>query len=106
MNNNQIANPKTKTPTGLKMNDKDYLTCLLTCLKELSKNYATTMTEASNESLYNSYSSIFQELSKLQRETYELMFQKGWYTLEKADTNQITQKHQTLCQEYQDLELE
>ena len=59
MNNNKITNPKTETPTGINMNDKDYITCLLTALKEMSKNYATAMTEASNEYLYNSYFSIF-----------------------------------------------
>ena len=106
MNNNQIANPKTQTPTGLYMNDKDYLTCLLTCLKEMEKNYVTAMTEASNESLYNSFHSTYQELCNLQRETYELMFQKGWNALEVAEPNKIMQKYQTLSQEYQDLELE
>ena len=106
MNNNQIANPKTEVPTGLQMNDKDYLTCLLTCLKEMQKNYATAMTEASNESLYRSYHSVFEEITKLQRETYELMFQNGWYKLEVAETTKISNKYQTLAQEYQDLELE
>ena len=106
MNNNKIANPKTETPTGIKMNDKDYLTCLLTILKEMQKNYATAMTEASNESLHKSFSSIFTAISELQREVYELMFQNGWYVLEKAEAQKISQKSQTLAQEYQDLELE
>ena len=106
MNNNQISNPKTEVPTGINMNDKDYITCLLTCLKEMEKNYVTAMTEASNESLYKSYKSTFEELSKLQRETYELMFEKGWYSLEKAENQKITQKQQMLSQEYQDLEIE
>lgn len=105
MNNNKIANPKTQTPTGIKMNDKDYLTCLVTALKEMEKKYAIAMTEASNESLYKSFYSIFTELSKLQREAYELMFQNGWYTIEKAETTKITEKYQTLCQEYKDLEI-
>lgn len=105
MNNNKIANPKIETPTGINMNDKDYITCLLTALKEMTKNYATAMTEASNEYLYNSYFSIFKELSKLQRETYELMFQNGWYSLEKAETQKINEKFQTLSQEYQDLQI-
>lgn len=106
MNNNKISNPKTETPTGIKMNDKDYLTCLLTILKDMEKNYSLAMTEASNESLYKSYRSIFEELSKLQRETYELMFQNGWYCLEQAETTKVDEKYQTLSQEYQDLELE
>lgn len=103
MNNNKITNPKTETPTGINMNDKDYLTCLLTILKEMSKNYATAMTEASNETLYQSYHSIFNELSTLQRETYELMFQNGWYAMEKAEATKICEKYNTLSTEYQDL---
>lgn len=105
MNNNKICNPKTETPTGMNINDKDYLTCLLTILKEMEKNYATAMTEASNESLFQSYQSIFTQLSDLQREVYELMFQNGWYCLEKADTTKITEKYNTLSQEYQDLQI-
>lgn len=106
MNNNQISNPKTEVPTGIKMNDKDYITCLLTILKDMVKNYTIAMTEASNESLYKSYNSTFKELMKLQRETFELMFKKGWYSLEKAESQKITQKLQMLYQEYQDLNLE
>lgn len=105
MNNNKITNPKTETPTGINMNDKDYITCLNSTLKEMTKNYSISMTEASNESLYKSFNSTFQELSKLQRETYELMFQKGWYSLEPAETQKITEKLQTLSTEYQDLNI-
>lgn len=103
MNNNQISNPKVEVPTGLSLNDKDYITCLLTSLKELSKNYVIAMTEASNESLYNTYNEIFNSISNLQREVYQLMFRKGWYILEKSDANKINNKFNTLTQEYNDL---
>ena len=103
--NNKISNPKTTTPTGITMNDKDYLTSLLSCLKEMNKNYVTAMTEASNESLYNSFNSIFQELTKLQRDVYELMFRKGWYSLEQAEVTKINEKFNTLSTEYKDLEI-
>lgn len=105
MNNNQISNPKKEVPTGINLNEKDYLTSLLTCLKEMEKNYVVVMTETSNENLYQQYKHIFDELSLLQRETYELMFRKGWYILEQAKSNKISNKHQTLLQEYQDLNL-
>lgn len=105
MNNNKIANPKTQTPTGISMNDKDYITSVLTCLKEMTKNYTTAMTEASNESLHKSFHSIFLELMKLQRKVYELMFRKGWYSLEAAEKQKINEKYQTLSQEYQDLNI-
>ena len=105
MNNNKIANPKTEVPSGIEMNERDYLTCLLGILKELEKNYAIALTEASNEHLYQSYFNTFKEISSLQRETYELMFKNGWYSLEKAENTKITEKHQMLCQEYQDLNI-
>ena len=103
--NNKISNPKTETPMGITLNDKDYITCLLTALKEMTKNYVTAMTEASNESLYRSYNSIFNKVTELQREVYELMFRKGWYSLEQADQQKITEKFNLLSQEYQDLEI-
>lgn len=106
MNNNQISNPKTEVPTGIDLNEKDYLNCLLTTLKEIEKNYVTSMTEASNEHLYNSYNSVFEKITNLQRETYELMFKKGWYSLEQADEQKINEKYNTLLEEYQNLEVE
>lgn len=103
MNNNQISNPKIEVPTGINMNDKDYINSLLSCLKEMNKNYTTAMTEASCENLYEKYKMIFDNISELQREVYELMFRKGWYCLEKAEIQKIDQKYQMLNQEYQDL---
>lgn len=105
MNNNQIANPETKVPTGISLNEKDYITSLLSCLKEMVKNYTIAMTEASNENLFTQYKDTFDSLMALQREVYEVMFQNGWYKLEKAETQKIASKYQTLSQEYQDLNL-
>ena len=69
----------------------------------MSKNYVMAMNEASNESLYEKYKEVFLVLTSLQREVYELMFRKGWYSLENVDTQKISQKSQMLSQEYQDL---
>lgn len=103
MNNNQISNPKTEVPKGKSINDKDYMNSLLSCLKEMVKNYATVLTEVSNETLYNQYKAMFDEYSSLQREVYELMFRKGWYTLEKVEQQKLDNKYQTLNQEFMDL---
>ena len=103
--NNQISNPKVEVPTGISCNDKDYLNSLLSCLKEMSKNYVMAMTEASNESLFEKHKQVFLTLISLQREVYELMFRKGWYILEKSDTQKINQKLQTLSNVYQDLHI-
>lgn len=103
MNNNQIKNPKTEVSKGLKLNDKDYLNSLLSCLKEMSKNYSVMLTESSNENLYQKHLETFLNISALEREVYELMFKKGWYTLEKVETNKIQTKYDTLNQELTDL---
>ena len=101
--NNEIKNPKTEVKAGMTLNDKDYIGSLLSCLKELNKNYTVALTEASNEQLYQEYKTMFLEYSQLQRDVYELMFKKGWYVLEKADDNKIITKFQTLNQEFTDL---
>ena len=103
MDNNKISNTKTEVPTGKSLNDKDYINCLLSSLKEMVKSYSVSLTEASNENLYNNYKSMFDNYIKLQREVYELMFRKGWYNLEKAETQKISSKIQMLNQEISDL---
>ena len=103
--NNQIKNTKTEVPSGVKLNDKDYLNSLLSSLKEMVKNYSTVLTEASNEKLYNTYKIMFDKYIDLQREVFELAFRKGWYVLETAEANKISNKYQTLNQEYLDLNI-
>ena len=103
--NNQIQNPKTEVPTGIKLNNKDYLNSLLSCLKEIVKNYSVVLTEASNEHLYKKYKIMFDKYIELQREVFELSFKKGWYTLESSENNKINNKYQTLNQEYMNLNI-
>ena len=101
--NNSISNPKTELSKGTSLNDKDYMNSLLGTLKEMVKNYAVALTEASNENLYNEFKTMFDEYSNLHREVYETMFRKGWYTLEKAEQQKLDSKYQTLNQEFLDL---
>lgn len=103
MNNNQICNSKVEVPTGISLNDKDYISSLLSTLKQLVKDCAVVLTEVSNETLYSEYKEMFDTYSALQREVYELMFRKGWYVLEKSDASKISNKYQTLNQEFMDL---
>lgn len=103
MNNNEISNSKTEVPKGTEINDKDYINSLLSCLKEMVKNYAIALTEASNENLYSKYKEMFDKYSSLQREVFETMFRKGWYSIETAETQKINNKYQTLNQEFMDL---
>lgn len=101
--NNKISNPKIEVPSGIALNNKDYLENLLTSLKCLSKNMTIAISEASNENLYKEYQKILDNIVKLQRVAFELMFKNGWYTLEKAPTTKINEKLKTLNQEFQNL---
>ena len=46
---------------------------------------------------------MFNVIKSLQREVFELAFRKGWYELEKAPSNKITEKYNTLNTEFNDL---
>lgn len=101
--NNQIKNDKVNVPTGIHLNDKDYINSLLSTLKELNKNYVLALTEASNEVLFNEYKNMFEQFNLLQREVFELMFKKGWYVLSKAENEKIIQKYDCLNKKFNDL---
>lgn len=92
MQNKEISNPKTEVEMSVQMNDCDYLTSQLACEKDMSINMCYALNEASNETLYQALYPIFENVKNMQRSIYELMFRKGWYTLEKAETQKIVQK--------------
>lgn len=92
MNNNEIKNPKMEVPTGSNMNDRDYLASVLELEKNMSNNYSIALNEASNDYLYEDYFSMMEDAKDAARECYNLMFECGWYTLEKAEDNKVQQK--------------
>ena len=96
----KIANKKVEVPQDNTLNDKDYLNRVLLYLKELEKNYAVVLTEASNDKLYNLYLDHFEKISKLQRQIYTVMFKNGWYELETADISKIKTKYNTIYKDY------
>lgn len=100
---NNINNKKTEVPKGITLNDKDYLTNLLLLLKDIEKNMAIALTEASNENLFRKYKSMFDGYMDFQRKCYELMFKNGWYQLEEAPKTKITNLIKNLNTEIQDL---
>lgn len=100
----KIENPMVEVEQGIELNDKDISNILLTCLKNFTKNYAVSLTEASNDNLYKVYKKQFDSLSSLQRETFELIFRNGWYTLEEADSSKVGEQYNKLNQCYLDLE--
>lgn len=90
---NKVENPKTEIPSTTEMTDKDYIQDMLDTEKCEVKNYAVALTEMSNDSLYKRVFKIFEDTSMAQRDVFNLIFKKGWYSLEKAEEQKINQKY-------------
>lgn len=103
MNNQKVSNPKTEVPETKNMNERDYLNDLLETEKNMSVNLTIALNEASNEELYNKIKNIYESVKQSQRDLFELMFRNGWYCLEKAEEQKITQSINKLEQSMQEL---
>ncbi len=71
------------------MNNKDALTLLLTLEKDIIKNYAVAITEASYESLDKNIALLLQKSVKLQRELFNYMKENNYYTIEQVQKDKI-----------------
>ena len=91
-----INNKEIEIFESIDMNEKDYITSLLTSLKDIEKNMCVALTEASNEHLYKKYKAMFDEIASMQRKVFEVMFRLGFYKLEKQDKNKIDKKYEDL----------
>lgn len=88
----KIENPKTEVPETKELNDRDYLNSILESLKNMSDNFSIALNECSNEAMYKEVFTMFQNTKDLARETYDLMFRNGWYSLEQAEEQKIMSK--------------
>ncbi|MBW8349914.1 spore coat protein [Bacillus sp. IITD106] len=93
-NQNKIQNPNTQVPKTPQMNDRDFLNDMLSTEKYMTQAYTTALHEASHQHLYDDILLIFNETQQMQRNLYNLMFQKGWYKMEAQDTQKIQQSYQ------------
>ncbi|MBO5182809.1 MAG: spore coat protein [Bacilli bacterium] len=96
MNNNKVQNPKTEVPATIEMNDENYLNDMLETEKNMSVNMTIALNEASNEVLFGKIYEMFLEIKKSQRNLFELAFKNGWYCLEKAEQNKISEEYNKL----------
>jgi spore coat protein CotF len=93
-NQQQIQNPETQVPQTPQMNERDFINDLLTTEKYMTTSYSQALHEASHQGLYQDILSIFTETQKCQRDLYNLMFMKGWYSMEAADQQKLKQSYQ------------
>ena len=78
----KIENKKEKIlPNEEVFNDKDILKDTLVSLKHLGTMYGTFISEASNKKLVTSLETLAKDINTKARECFNLMFEKGWYSL-------------------------
>ena len=100
----KIENQKVEVPSSIEVNDRDILNTLLEIEKNMSVNMTVFLNEASNEVLYNEIFDMFESVKIKQRDLFELLFRKGWYSLEEAQEDKITSsynKHSNCIKELQ-----
>lgn len=79
--------------------DKDIVMILLELEKNMVKNYATAITEASNDNLVNKFEELFNMSKNAQRDLFNLANSRNWYSLEYAEAQKIDQEYQKLSNE-------
>lgn len=84
-----LQNPETEVQANI-FNDRDILTNVLSYEKDNTSLYSTAMNEASNQQLYQTLFEIFTETQNIQRALYNLMFKKGWYSVDIENKNNLT----------------
>ena len=90
----KISNPQTQVPETQQMTDRDLINDMLTTEKYMTANYSTSLNEASHEALYMDIEQVFIESQRCQRELFNLMFEKGWYSFEAVQPQTLQQSYQ------------
>lgn len=101
----EINNEKKIVSTGVKMNDRDYLSSVLELEKNISNNYSIALNEASNDYLYEDYFSMLEDCKDMARELYNLMFENGWYILEEVEDKKVNDKINYFKEKLEKLEI-
>ena len=102
--NNKVQNPKIELDSSIEMNDENYLNDILETEKNMSVNFTYALNEASNETLFNEIYEMFKQIKEAQRNLFELSFRKGFYTLEKVETNKINEEYNMLLNKFNEIE--
>lgn len=89
-----VKNPSVQQPKTPNMNDRDRLNDMLLTEKYLTDGLNVFVREASHQSLYRDVMQILNETHQAAREVFNLMFAKGWYTLEVEEPAHVAQQQQ------------
>ena len=88
----KVNNEKQKIENPEQFNDLDILQDLLNDEKNISNNLSIALNEMSNVSLYDNIFSFLEDSKDTARVLFDLMFKKGWYTIETATKTKIEEE--------------
>lgn len=75
------------------MTDQEKLTDFLCSEKKMSANYDTYSSECVNTGLRDDFLNLFNQSHKTQTELFKLAQSKGWYQVEQAPANKVSQAY-------------
>lgn len=93
----QIAMPKPPGEPQVKgpeLNDRDRINDLLSFEKYMTQGYNTGLNEMQNPKLHETVQRILNDEHQIQFQVFDHMWQKGWYKIKAAETQEISQAHQ------------
>lgn len=99
----KVNNEKQKIENPEQFNDLDMLTDLLNDEKNISNNLSIALNEMSNVSLYDNIFSFLEDSKDTARVLFDLMFKKGWYTIETATKTKIEEEKTKMEQKLKEL---
>jgi spore coat protein F len=83
--------------------DKEIVNVLLSQHKLNATSLTTLVLESANENLRNDVTNILNNTFKHQKQIFDVMSQKGWYPVQNATQQQISQAQQEVRQTQQSL---
>jgi len=89
-----IKNPSTHFDQGTQFNDRDRLNDMLATEKWLTDGYNVFAREASHQNLFNDVLHVLNETHHACRDLFNLMFEKGWYSLHPEQSSNIADHYQ------------
>ncbi|HHW72551.1 MAG TPA: spore coat protein [Firmicutes bacterium] len=92
--NPTIKNPSTQVSQDAQFNDRDCLNDMLATEKWLTDGFNVMAREASHQSLHNDIMNILNETHQATRDLFNLMFEKGWYTIQPEQPTQVAKEYQ------------
>lgn len=90
----QIKNPPLNPPKGPEMNDRDRINDVLAMEKYMCSNLTIAAWEASHNQLHDDLMTVVTETMACHRDLFNVMFQKGLYSLEAAEQQKLDSAYQ------------